>query len=419
MKTSLPISFLIFLLSAFTFHSAPAHEVALPPAFVGPQDFPDLTVVKNSEIVLPDMPRVRDQKQFNICFGMAPSILAQKHICRLNGLKNCNDVPAKLEISPLSTMSWFQKNTEICTIRNGKYFVDGYAKEVDPSECGDQVLPSSEEFSYSNVRFSGNGFLTLKNAAQLFSFHNEACFNSDRFFKKFGASVEATQAFINAMRAFYFSNRNQDISCEGCLLSQARRWMGTMQLEIATLKEALQKPNFHEFMYKLMFRECERIHYSNAPLFKQFPDIPAQFIVSPRDAIAIALGAKPKDDVFFMRDQRLVKIEALTRAAILEKSREILSQGYPLMLDNLCVKREADQRCDITHSIVIAGYREACNRSECRKFLLLQNSWGEKWQASFDGGWVDAASLLANVDVDQLRPGILSWYESAEQSAAH
>lgn len=417
MKKSITASFLYFLLSTVIFQTANAED--LPQAFISQKSFSDLEVVQDSEIVIPDMPRVRDQKQFNICFGMAPSVLAQKHICRINGLKDCSYLPAELEISPLSTMSWFQKNTEICTVRNGKYFVDGYAKEVDPAECGDHALPDSEEFSYANVRFSGNGFLTLKNAAQLFSFHNEACFNSDWFFKKFGASAESALAFINSMKSLYFSNRNQEMSCEWCVLSQARKRMGTTRLEIPTLKEALQKPNFHEFMYKLIFRDCERINYSNAPAFKQFPDIPEQLIVSPRDAISISLGANLKDDVFFMRDQHMVKIEPLTRAAVLEKSQEVLNRGYPLMLDNLCVKRETNQRCDITHSIVITGYREACNGSVCRKFLKLQNSWGEKWQVSFDGGWVDAASLLANVDVDQIRPGILSWYENAEQNAAH
>lgn len=387
-------------------------ELEIPAPFVSLKNFSGFKTVDNTEIVIANMPRIRDQKQFDICFGMAPTTLAQKYICQVKGIKNCENVPQEMEISPLSTMAWSKKNTAICSVKDGKYFIDGSNAEVDPDECGDQVLPDTELTSYANVRFSGNGYQTLKNAATLFSFHSEACFSSDGFFKKFGQSAETSGAFIDEMKKFYFSNRNKEISCGACLLTQAIKSMNTTRMDEKIIRAALLKKNFQEFMFQIMFRDCERIQLSTTPTFKQIPDIPLEYIVTPRDKILISLGGQARDDVYYIRDDKKIKIEKISREDVLQKSREILSKGYPLMLDTICIRRNENGRCLTRHSTIIKGYKEACNDTECKKFLQLHNSWGEKWQDHFNGGWVEALPLLANVDTDEIRPGIISWYEN-------
>ncbi len=364
----------------------------------------------DAETIIKNMPRVRDQKKFEICFGMATAVLVQKHICDSNEMKDC-EVPKELEVSPLSTMAWFQKNTAICTIKNGKYFIDAYSSEVSAEECGEASLPDADSMSYTNVRFAGNAYLTLKNAATTFAFHSEACFASDRFFKQFGKSKESADNFVNELKQFYYFNRNKEIDCPSCLVADARGRLNTLKLDEATVRAALQMKNFQEFMFKLMFRDCERIKFSESPVFRQFPDIPLEYVMSPRDQISMSLGLGRKDDIYYLEKGHKIKIAPLSADQLLAKVKDILNQGYPLMLDNLCVERTKIGACLLKHSVVIKGNKKVCNAKECKDFLLLQNSWGENWQSEYDDGWVEADSLLANVDINTIRPGILSWYE--------
>jgi hypothetical protein len=401
----------LLALSSFFSASAQTTPVKFPLPFVSLKEALGLITKTNSEIIIKDMPRVRDQKQFEICFGMAPTVLVQRHICQIKGIEDCDDVSREFEVSPLSTMSWFQKNTSTCTVRDGKYFIDAFGSEVDPEECGDQDLPDTDSMSYANVRFAGNGYLTLKNAATLFSFHTEACFASDRFFHKFGGSKESATSFINEMKQFYYSNRNKEILCPSCLVSEARGRINTMKVDESSVRAALQMKNFQEFMFKLMFRDCERVKFSQAPLFKQFPDIPREFFSSPRDKIAMAFGQSTRDEIYYLENGKKVIIERLTRELLLGKIKETLNMHYPLMLDNLCIRRSTNDLCLAKHSVIIKGQKEVCDAKVCKDFLMLQNSWGDGWQSDYDGGWVEAKSLLANVDTDTIRPGILSWYE--------
>ena len=93
MKSVLAVAMYLFLTST--------QAQNLPYAFaIVPADFVEKPGTK---IVIENMPRIRSQAAFSICYGFAAATLAQKYYCdeKAEIIPNCSNLPPEREISPI------------------------------------------------------------------------------------------------------------------------------------------------------------------------------------------------------------------------------------------------------------------------------------------------------------------------------
>lgn len=92
------------------------------------------------------------------------------------------------------------------------------------------------------------------------------------------------------------------------------------------------------------------------------------------------------------------------------KIKRVIDKNFPIALDSVCINRNRNAECTERQALVIAGYMEACNDvGTCRTMYKVYNSYGIAWQQKYENGWLDADSILENLDYEGMRP--LSWYE--------
>lgn len=93
----------------------------------------------------------------------------------------------------------------------------------------------------------------------------------------------------------------------------------------------------------------------------------------------------------------------------LNKMKEVLKAGNPVVLENICMEEKLGSSCKERHALVITGYRKVCAaKDDCYEALRVQNSWGQAWQDSTGGGWVEAEGLLNSTDYI---PGHMAWLQ--------
>ncbi|MBC7458606.1 MAG: hypothetical protein H7235_10025 [Bdellovibrionaceae bacterium] len=348
----------------------------------------DLTV-ESSKIEISNMPKIRSQGEFPICYGIAAATLAQWYVCKEKNIADCKQVPPESEISPFSMVGWARKNIVICEKKDGKLF-DEIGSEVPAEYCGTEKLGGAIASSYSNLGlFEGASSAAMMNSARAFSFKTEACFKNDEVINRYGKTKDSVEDFLNKVKSLYANNKGKTEGCESCLTGiaeEANKLLSTNQINVSLIKEALDKNTVQEFLYKIVFRDCPSISVSRRPNVKLYPD--TYVLAGEKDAASV-------ND-------------------IAEKVKTVLTQGKPVLLNDICLLRDANNNCTEEHVVVISGYKEACDKSgkSCKKLLKVQNSWGADWQKLNNDGWVDEATLMANISHQSpFKRGVLSWYE--------
>lgn len=89
--------------------------------------------------------------------------------------------------------------------------------------------------------------------------------------------------------------------------------------------------------------------------------------------------------------------------------RGALAVGKVLIIEGICLSKYAkDGTCKDGHVAVISGAMTVCNNqnNKCTELLKVINSWGDKWQAAVNDGWVMAKPLLEST---KYRFGTLIW----------
>jgi len=152
----------------------------------------------------------------------------------------------------------------------------------------------------------------------------------------------------------------------------------------------LKKKTFSEFLHSVILDPCEHeIIFNPKPRFDEFPKKHK--------------GIKQKD--------------------LLPEIKKVLNTDNPVQIGGVCIRKDATGNC-VTHTFVIAGYKTVCpeskkacpkdkkncSESDYRTLVKVHTSWGEEWQKEYNGGWVDAESIIKNInDNPEVGRGILSW----------
>ncbi|WP_413577924.1 hypothetical protein ACLVWU_05430 [Bdellovibrio sp. HCB290] len=336
---------------AVLFSSLVSH--AQMPAFTGFGE--GFSVQKGSDIVLDNLPRTMSQDSIGQCASWAATAMLQINNCRIKK-QNCKDLPESELFSPLD--------------------VARFGKKAD----GD----ISYESSYRGISLDGS---TAALAMEVVGLHvgsaaTEACMSLDKVLEKLGGVTDyAEQSQSDAfdkLKELYAKSQKIDKKCETCL----SKFVDSVDQDI-----------------------CERFNVKNDPkvLLKAFSeDTFEKFLdqlVSPPEC------KRAKNRAFFegkdsMELQSFPKTEKdKNYKSIVAKIKSVLDQKLPVLIQGICVTEKKTKKCDSSnsHATVITGYSRMCDTAgNCYDALKIQNSWGETWQKSKNGGWVAADELLQN-----------------------
>jgi hypothetical protein len=316
--------------------------------------------VPESRHEVANMPKVRSQDSSGACSGLSSAAVAQHYVCEAKKL-DCQNLSPEQTISPFSMLSWMETNRRL-----------NEPHEVD---------------RHTNIRFNNPGWMALSNAAETkrdFSFDSDSCYPFDQFANKYGSNEAAVKKMIDKFENYYNKNKTEGTICEDCLKEDLKKDL-LISAQADDLKQALSKDTFGEFLYRVVFRNCPTfIKVKPSPKFNSYPQ---------------------NDDA---------KYEDL-----IGKIKEVMTEGRPINLSGICPLM-VDKKCKrgksgkpASHDVVISGYRKMCKPSgACRDVLKIHNSWGQAWQDQYDGGWVDAESLLKSAadDNGKFEKNMLAWY---------
>jgi hypothetical protein len=170
--------------------------------------------------------------------------------------------------------------------------------------------------------------------------------------------------FFNYTKSIYDELKNKnDTNIKDYLLEVDKlNKFVNLKFNQKTLKNALKKNNYNEFLYELFFSECRK------------EDFPTGF-----------------SDVSFPLDSMNVTTDEIRYQII-----KGLKKGQPVLLPSICTSQDKSYECSETHSLVISGFKKVANSNNMKFVFKIHNSWGEEWQKKNNDGWCDADLICQN-----------------------
>lgn len=314
-----------------------------------------LVIKDGSTQEVANMPNVEDQDSLGTCHGFSSACVLQEYLCSQRQW-DCQNLPDTKKVSGLG-MAAFDKQ----------------------SEAGDPTVYDN----YKAINLEGSGASDLLNSVGLAKkTYSNACHPFDQIVSKFSGNERAMSEFFHKLEvdAKYAApepgQKTEGGLCSDCLVKDAAMLNVDNAKMLAAIKNVHDK-TFDQFLYSIFLDQCT-------------------------DLLAIV----PKAEVHIFPNNP--DKQPSNYKETIAKIHDFLSTSkHPINLDGVCLIGTATN-CTERHSVVIAGYREICKAGnvDCHESLKIQNSWGKTWQNEYDGGWVDAKTLL---DTTGYNNGILSW----------
>ncbi|UXR65665.1 hypothetical protein EZJ49_05305 [Bdellovibrio bacteriovorus] len=335
----------------------------------------------DSVVQVANMPRVRSQDSFGICYAFAASVLYDEANCVAKNISDCASVSDSDKVSPLD-MARFSKE-----LPSG---VDG-----------------RDRFNYEGLSEGGAAALVLQNSINSDANVKESCAPFDQIVAKNSNPAEAQKLELAMWKRFQDSYNAYQKKTKDCV---------ECGLEYATAKAQELKDNF-------------KLKASNKDILKAFAeDTYSKFLdglLVPGECWRITNGLSLEGswdlNIYPEHGQKNQKSDY---NKMLAKIKEVLQQKRPLSLAfcaqmplqakslKSCTSEAQNSVTGTGHEIVVKGYRRVCNsKNQCRDSLQIQNSWGQSWQNANDDGWVDAKELL---DRTFYEPQSLTWLSKAK-----
>ena len=316
--------------------------------------------VEGSKIEIPNMPAYKTQSDFGECIAYSMGTLLQKHSCDVwkDSMPDCMHPPAKYDYSYFAI--------QIYTNRLEKNQTETYRVKISPAATGTKFpLPS---------------------IYQIFQWYNrddlivEECRPFYKLTEKFSLAGQAGRilldSFLVYLKAEYDIHIGQNISAEEekSILEKIENYTGIDKKYFDVRKAFLIKNNiatghasFEGFMYSLLFDGCQRQFAADGYDVQAYPD-----------------------------DATIAQDDDIINRAIVE-----LKKSHPIIISSVCMRGYKDSgNCDESHTLVISGYKTVIavnNKKEVKRLFKVHNSWGQKWQNAYNGGWVDADNLVSYI----------------------
>lgn len=315
-----------------------------------------------------NMPRVRSQDSFGICYAFAASVLYDQASCVENEIADCGSLPDESRVSAVD-MARFSVNLP-----------DG--------------LDSRDKFNYEELREGGSAALALDNSLGVLHNASESCAPFDQLVAKVKNPNEAQKIELAMWKRFqdsYETYKKKSKECAACGLeyatakSQELKDKFNLKTSNQEILQAFAQDTYGKFLDRLLVpEECWE--------FKKGLSLLGGWGVS------IYPKSGEKSDYN--------KMLAMIKKNLANK--RPMAFGFctqePLTVKSIKACNEATNASGtITgfgHEVVIRGYRRVCKvnagktTKECYDAVQVQNSWGQSWQNENDDGWVDAKELL-------------------------
>lgn len=214
----------------------------------------------------------------------------------------------------------------------------------------------------------------------------ENCKHFENLVKSFSSTgqtgLNKRDEFFNYSRTIFERFRNKDEKNVQNLSEEIGKLNDYVKLEFnqPTLKKALTKNSFNEFLYTLIFSECKK---------ENFPS-------------GFRAAAFPLDSM------------DVTTSEIKNQILKGLHLNKPVLLPALCVSEDKNDECKMPHSIVISGYKKVKREITTIEVFKIHNSWGSDWQQKNNDGWMDADAICKNISKIKSKDG--SYYRIASSS---
>jgi hypothetical protein len=348
-----------------------------------------------------DMPRVRDQGGFGICYAVSTYYIAQHHHCA-NVLKGRPGYVSCVEATknPANEFSLLGLARMSTPVRSLQDFV---------SRAAASWSTSTDELKAIDLVKGGNPYLAALAIAATGNAHieSEACYEFDQIVKEFGEADMSPK--INALKQLYEEQLNAEAqflgACADCFDQNKK------------LTEA-------GFVKQREFRDAGDILVSINQKIKQiFPSKSAS-----RRAVFHGLSSKSFEeflywitlgDCKFAQTINLHSVDAQrwqfnksqSYGDALEQMKSILIIKKRPFAARLCISL-CDTGNFLGHAVAVSGYRQVCNNAGiCLDQFKVINTWGQRWQSRFDDGWVMADTFIESLQRGQTS---LGWFENGK-----
>ena len=328
---------------------------------------PAYSVVEGTELLVQNMPRVRNQGAMGICYAFTVQALIDHARCTIQKIENCSTA------EPLSPLD-----------------ISRFSLELGPD------VDQTDRFNYEGLKPDAGGALafTLLNTLKTGSIILDKCapyenmlINSDSFEQV----LLAHQQFLKEINTLYKSVRKGEKS-----IPEAAQTLDADSRILAThsdIKDALEQETYDLFLDRLLIpSKCWE--YKNASSLPGSLDID----IWPKEDSNIKTLSGPQK---YEHGLALIK--------------DLLKKNTPVGVaycGEPSLKAKSMKSCgNFGHTVVITGYRRTCSAKECRDSFKVHNSWGEAWQRDNDDGWINARTLL---DRSFYADHMLTWLKQEE-----
>lgn len=333
---------------------------------------PEYSVVDGTELVVQNMPRVRNQGGTGICYAFTAQAILEHAYCVSRGIENCGQ-SGKLSVLDLSR---FSRNL------------------VEETKNND--IDTTDRFNYEGLNISNGGHpaLTLHNVLKTGSIAMEKCAPFDQTLIQSDSPEEVINSHIKFwenIEKLYRTVRAGEESIASALdkLLADKRIITPKE----DIEEAFKQDSYALFLDRLMIPD-------------KCWDLKNQTTLRGYWSQGFwPKGSNPQNEASEL--QRYEHGISIIRERISKQQPTGLSYCAQPTLTAKSIKSCGT----FSHTVVITGYRRTCSTDKCLDALKIHNSWGEVWQRQNDEGWVEARTLL---DRSFYEEGSLTWIYKEE-----
>lgn len=318
--------------------------------------------ISGTKIEIENMPAYKTQSDFGDCKAFSLAAILQQYVNTKwkSDIPDPKNPPADLAISHFGLMAYTNR-----TRYNGenleKLLAKGYSKEELEIKGLEETLQFLQEKGrgihdvINDLSKNGNR-LILENCKPFENITKE-------FSLKGKKGLEKRDEFLNYLKEIFLNIKNtneQNIKDCAQEINKLNEFVN-LNFNQKTLKKALTKNNYDQFLYTLFFDDCKKENF------------PSGF----------------RDAAFPLDSMNVTPIEV--KHQIIKG----LKLGKPIIL-SLCVSQNKGNECESSHLLVVSGFKQAKHGNVINDVFKVHNSWGVEWQRKNNDGWIDADVLTQN-----------------------
>ena len=302
-----------------------------------------------------NLPPIKSQDGIGLCYGFSATTLLENYRCQSLNI-SCQDKTQLL--SPVDVSSFFKNpnNSSIRSVTEG----GNTSTVLDNIHRSDRKIASEDCANYPAL--------------------------VHQFFDSPGSQLNEKQGWnllIDKWNEYRESLQKTSKDCISCVANEIKFNLENLETSINQVEDALKSARTaEEFLYQTIIpKEClQEDKKLSIPAFEVY--------------------------IYPGREKNP------TAKTLSDKIETILLNNIPVEI-SACVGQYKGGKCDTSHSFVLSGIKESCEKkakNNCHTLVKVQNSLGQSWQDLNNDGWVDLETLsLASAKLSEYQQ--ISWIQ--------